>query len=219
MHGVMGNRHIDILAAFMSEYGALERNLKGKEILDVGCWTGGASLLLTAMGANVVAVEEVRKYADCLEYLKYAFGLDTLQIQKQSLYSLDSKEFFDRFDIVLYSGVLYHVTDPVLSLRILFNCLKDGGTCLVETQAITGDGSYCEYEGAYNILSRPKGDNLRQGWNWFVPTVKALSRMMKDVGFDVRKAALHEGDRALAIGVRAHHVDMLRAGLSRSHIR
>ena len=33
-------------------------------------------------------------------------------------------------------GVIYHVTDPVLSLRILFNALKDGGRIFVETMGV-----------------------------------------------------------------------------------
>lgn len=219
MRGLMGNRHINILAAFMSEYGTPGRNLAGKTVLDIGCWTGGTSLLLAAMGARVFAIEEVRKYADCLNYLKDAFGLNNLQVENRSLYSLDSNEFADRFDMVLYFGVLYHVTDPVLSLRIVFNCLKNGGICLLETMAVKGKGSYCEYWGAHETLSKPKGKKPRSGWTWFVPSLESLCRMMADVGFDVRKATLHRDGRALALGIRHQHVDMLRAGLSNRYIR
>ncbi len=103
MQGQMGYRHIDILAAFMSLYGKPERDLTGKSVLDIGCWTGGTSLLLAAMGANVYAIEEVKKYSDCVRYLKSAFGIDNLEVENVSLYSLDNSEFYDRFDLVLYS--------------------------------------------------------------------------------------------------------------------
>ena len=219
MHGLMRNRHVDILAAFMTEYGVPERDLRGKKVLDVGCWTGGTSLLLAAMGAEVLAVEEVRKYADCVKYLKHVFALDSLQVEARSLYGLDRKDLWDRFDIVLYSGVLYHVTDPVLSLRTVFNCLKDNGICLLETMACVGKGSYCQYLGARETLSRPRTGQPRSGWNWLVPSMEALHRMMADVGFSVRKATLHGNGRALALGVRTWHVDMLRAGLSNQFIR
>jgi 2-polyprenyl-3-methyl-5-hydroxy-6-metoxy-1,4-benzoquinol methylase len=219
MPGRMGNRHIDILATFMSIYGTPGSDLRGKTILDIGCWTGGTSLLLAAMGAEVFAIEEVRKYADSINYLRDAFGIDNLKVEKRSLYSLDNQEFYDRFDMVIYFGVLYHVSDPVLSLRIVFNCLKDGGTCLLETMAVKGKGSYCEYQGAHETLSKPKVGEPRSGWNWIVPSLEALCRMMTDVGFDVWKAALHKGNRALAFGVRNHHVDMLRAGLSNRYVR
>lgn len=218
MPGWMENRHIDILATFMNEYGICGDDFNGRAILDIGCWTGGTSLLLAAARAEVFAIEEVRKYADCVNYLKNAFELDNLQIENKTLYSLDDKEFLDRFDIILYFGVLYHVTDPVLSLRIVFNCLKDGGICLLETMALNRKGSYCEYQGARETLDRPKNKKPRMGWNWFVPSLEALSRMMEDVGFDIWKATLHEGNRALALGMRNQHVDMLRAGLAKPHI-
>jgi 2-polyprenyl-3-methyl-5-hydroxy-6-metoxy-1,4-benzoquinol methylase len=222
--GAMRDRHIEVLAAFMKEYGLPERGLSGRRVLDVGCWTGGMSFLLTAMGAEVLAVEEVRKYADCVNYMKNAFGLDNLTVENLSLYSLADEKFFDRFDMVIYSGVLNHVTDPVLSLRIIFNTLKDGGICLLETMAAAGKGSFCDYYGASHTLRIPKEGEPRSGWNWFVPSLEAVTRMMTDVGFDVRRATLHEAARAgayrvLAQGVRKEHVNMLRAGLARPRIR
>ncbi len=221
MPGLMGNRHIDILATFMSVYNAPQRDLRGKRVLDIGCWTGGTSLLLAAMGAEVFAIEEVRKYADCANYLKKAFEIENLHVENRSLYSLDSREFFDRFDMVMYFGVLYHVSDPILSLRIILNSLRDGGLCFLETRATPGKGRYCEYGIRKDRESRigSKPSTLLGGWAWFVPSLEALSGMMIDVGFQVRKATFHMDNRALALGMRDRHVDMLRAGLSKPHIR
>jgi 2-polyprenyl-3-methyl-5-hydroxy-6-metoxy-1,4-benzoquinol methylase len=192
----MGNRYLTLLAAFIDEFRVLPLSLNGARVLDIGCWTGGMSLLLAAMGAEVFAIEEVRKYADVVNYMKNAFGLDNLTVENRSLYSLDDEKFYDRFDIALYSGVLYHVTDPVLSLRIIFNALKDGGACLLETMAVAGKGSFCDYYGAYDTLRRPADGKPRFGWSWFIPSLEAVSRMMTDVGFEVRHATLHEAARA-----------------------
>jgi 2-polyprenyl-3-methyl-5-hydroxy-6-metoxy-1,4-benzoquinol methylase len=219
--GLMGDRHIDILATFMSLYGRLPENLADKVVLDVGCWTGGMSLLLAGMGAQVVAIEEVRKYAECVHYLKRAFGLENLEVHSRSLYSLDGPRFDNRFDIVVYSGVLYHVSDPVLSLRTVFNCLKDGGVCLLETAALDSPESTCLYGGrrasATRDASRPV--TLLGGWDWFVPSLPAIQNMLTDVGFEICGSVLHEGGRATAVARRVAHVDMLRAGLSRPDTR
>lgn len=221
MPGQMKNRHIDILATFMSVYDTPDIDLRGKTVLDIGCWTGGTSLLSAAMGAEVFAIGEVRKYVDVVNYLKDAFGLDNLQVERLSPYSLDDQEFFDRFDLVLYFGVLYHVSDPILSLRIVFNCLRDGCLLLLETGAAKLTGKYCRYgdrkDRESRIMSKPS--TLLGGWAWFVPSLAALAGMMTDVGFHVRKTTLHSGNRALALGVRNQHVDMLRAGLSNPRIR
>ncbi len=219
MKGTMSERHINILAAFAEEYGVKPKDFAGKRVLDIGCWTGGTTMLLAALGAEVHAVEEVKKYADCVEYMARAFGLINLTVERRSLYALDDPSFFDRYDYVLYSGVLYHVTDPTLSLRIAFNCLKDGGACLLETFSAPGEGSYCEYEGAYETYNRETGGKLRWGWNWYITSLECTRRMMMDVGFTVKKATLHEGNRLLALGIRERHVDMLRAGLAKPNIR
>lgn len=142
-------------------------------------------------------------------------------IPQLSPFSSYLREFFDRFDMVLYFGVPYHVSDPVLSLRILFNSLKGGGLCFIKTMAIAERGRYCEYgkrrDRKGRIASKPS--TLLGGWAWFVPSLEALTGMMMDVGFHVRKVSFHEDNRALALGERSRHVDMLRAGLSKPHIR
>src|SRR5207245_11440784 len=83
MAGLMQDRHIHVLAAFMTLFGIPGRDLTGKSVLDVGCWTGGTSLLLAAMGARVVAIEEVAKYAECTGYLRDAFGVAKLEVPKR----------------------------------------------------------------------------------------------------------------------------------------
>ena len=204
--GRMGCRHIRHLAEFIDTFGAIPRSLEGLRALDIGCWTGGASLLLCAMGAEVVAVDEVKKYTDCLAYLKHAFALDNLEVRHGSLYELTAPELQDRFDLVLFAGVLYHVTDPIVALRITFNCLRDGGRCLLETT-----GFDCR---------RPLISYQRRRWNWFDLSPPALSRMMADVGYrQVRVGRVTHDDRLYAVARRESHVDMRRDGLSVSGLR
>ena len=49
------------------------------------------------------------------------------------------KSYFDR---ILCMGLLYHVTDPVQTLRDLHASLKKGGSIIVDTHGIEGCGSY-----------------------------------------------------------------------------
>jgi len=203
--GKMGDRHINILATFIDQFHALPKDLTGLKVLDIGCWTGGTSLLLCAMGAHVTAIDEVKKYIESLYYLKYAFDIENLEPRHFSLYECIIPEFQDQFDIVLFSGVLYHVTDPIVALRITFNCLKDGGICLLETRAIDSGKSILSYE--------------RDRWNWYIPSPSALHQMMVDVGFSDVKVSNVIGSRAFAVGKRDIHKDMRRDGLSVRTIR
>lgn len=221
--GRMGKRHLWLLSTFMDELRALPRRLEGKRVLDIGCWTGGTSLLLAAMGAEVLAIEEVKKYVDALTYLKDAFAIPNLEVRRLSLYECDAPELQDRFDYVLFAGVLYHVTDPVVALRLTFNCLKDGGTLLLETMAShlpdTGNG-ILEYWGPTGLTTPGTTEKLnRGGWNWFVPTRLAIAQMLADVGFtDVRTTPV-ANQRSFAVATRTKRVDMLRAGLARPSLR
>jgi 2-polyprenyl-3-methyl-5-hydroxy-6-metoxy-1,4-benzoquinol methylase len=217
--GQMGPRHVSLLATFIDELAVLPRELDGRRVLDVGCWTGGTSLLLSAMGAHVVAIDEVKKYIDCVQYMKEAFDIRNLEPRNLSLYECVGPEFDDRFDFVLFAGVLYHVTDPVLALRISFNSLVDGGHCLVETATQGGPRSLLLYEGPSRTVGGRTEDLSRAGWNWLVPSRQALRRMMEDVGFSEVVVRRAPGGRAVAVGYRDHHVDMLRAGLSRRSVR
>ena len=219
LDGRMSFRHITILAEFMQHYG-LPTDLRGKKVLDIGVWTGGTSLILAALGAEVVALEEVVKYADTVNYMADAFGIEKLTCYPMSVYDFDEH---DQFDYILYSGVIYHVTDPVLSLRILFNALKDGGQIFVETFGYLSDSKYPLAIVESPGMTRQKGKDgelKRSGWNYYIPNELGLKLWMETVGLEnIHVGAIDGKSRIKGVGTRIQHVDMLRAGLARPNIR
>lgn len=218
LEGRMGDRHLDLLARFMDGFG-LERDLTGKRVLDIGCWTGGTSLLMAALGAHVVAIEEVRKYAETVNLLAGEFGLaERLICVPESLYEFLPKHA-DDFDIVLYAGVIYHVTDPLLSLRHVFGALADGGRCFVETHGIDHPESQCVYEGP-RFFHSGAGELSRGGWNYFIPSARCLEHWCLDAGFaEARIAPLDADNRLHGVARRERFRDFLRAGLSVRTVR
>lgn len=205
LEGKAGDRHITVISKFM-ELG-LPRNLEGQRVLDVGAWTGGTSLMLAAMGADVQAVEEVNKYASVIEFLARSFHLRLWALMPMSIYDIHSGD--GTYDYVLLAGVLYHLTDPVLALRILFNCLQDGGRIFVESAVAPA-----EYGGAHILAYHGPSKGT---WNWFVPSSKAVEQMLIDVGFE-EVEFFGEGNRAYFTATRKHYKDLLRAGLSRRDV-
>jgi hypothetical protein len=111
-------------------------------------------------------------------------------VVQTSLYA-DSREWAGKFDFAYCSGVVYHVTDPLLLLRILFAYLKPGGDVFIETKAATGEGSICSYSGT-----------LEKGWNWYAPNETALGRWLVDAGFDAQTVRVFRrgNGRLLACG-------------------
>jgi len=217
MSGLMRDRHIRIVADFIDRTGAIGLDLSGLRILDVGCWTGGMSLLLAAMGAKVTAVEEVVKYADTTTFLASSFNAK-LKVVGSSLYDLDRFQGLHHYDVVIISGVLYHVSDPILALRIMFNCTKDGGVCLIETEVDPSDKPIARYAGPSRAGGNVEG-RTRQGWNWWVPSVSAFHQMLTDVGFGALASFRGPAARSLFVAKKGEQVDMLRAGLSNPGVR
>lgn len=221
--GRMGNRHINVFANFLSYFPITIESFEDKQVFDIGCWTGGTTLLLDSLGANVFAIEEVKKYSRMVEFLIKSFGLEeSSTVRPLSLYSCNSDEFKNRFDIVSFPGVIYHLSDPVLALRILYNSLRTDGIVLIESAGINVDDSLCRFEGPLFRLDRSriigggKKENLnRGGWNWFLPSPSALSRMMKEAGFDhIQTNWDYRRGRLYGYGKKSTQIGICKAGLS-----
>jgi len=213
MEGRMGNRHINLMNKFCELFDVDLDYFKDKKALDIGCWTGGTSLLLNALGAEVTAIEEVKKYADTVKFMKDSFGLDSLNVESKSLYDI-GPEHHEKYDIVYFPGVLYHVSDPLLALRILYNCLKVGGIILVETAYIRKDGPYCDFLGGTWKREAAKED--LGGWVWFRPSPSCLNRWLLEAGFG--KIRVKEGIRLQAYAKKTRRNPITRAGLARPNI-
>lgn len=176
--GAMGKRHVEIASEAISR-GMLPVNLRGKTILDIGCWSGGDLLLLSGLGGEVTAIEEHSRSGDSARRLCELVGCQAA-ISAMSLYQ-EKSEWRQKFDIIYCSGVIYHVTDPILFLRICFAYLKVGGQLILETKSYDANDSSCSYSGS-----------LEKGWNWFAPTQEALGRWLVDVGFHIEDVMLYQ---------------------------
>ncbi len=82
-----------------------------------------------------------------------------------------------RFDVVLYLGVLYHMTDPLRSLERVRAVTS--GVAVIETEAVHLHG---HDEAA--LLQFHAGDGLRGDFgNWYVPTIAGLVDLCRAAGF------------------------------------
>ncbi|MEZ0370547.1 MAG: methyltransferase domain-containing protein, partial [Candidatus Sericytochromatia bacterium] len=162
---------------------------KGCKVLDVGCWTGGDALILAGLGANVLALEEHPVSARAAAELCARVGA-AVEVRQTSLYH-DRQDWKQSFDFIYCAGVVYHVTDPLLLLRILFAYLKPGGSVLIETKSAQGEGSICTYSGL-----------AERGWNFYAPNEPALARWLLDTGYEQIRLIRRGNGRLLAAGVK-----------------
>lgn len=204
--GAMTTRHLEITSRAI-RLGYLPADLSGKRVLNIGCWTGGDSLVLAGLGAYVVSLEEHKIAAAAGARLMELLGAPG-EFQSRSIFD-DDEGLRQSFDYVYCSGVIYHVTDPMLLLRICFCYLKPGGGCFIETKSTveSGDDALCSYSGI-----------LERGWNWYGPNQKALGRWFVDSGYDMETVKVHRrgNDRLLAYGAKGSALRLPEnAGFSR----
>lgn len=162
----------------------LEDDLTGKRVLDIGARDGYFSLHLLKRGANVVAVDYMSPDDMGFSTTMRLNGVHCEFIQA-NLYDLP-KVLTERFDIVLYLGVLYHLPDPYLSMEIVHNLTKSGGRCLVESTNL--NAGYITSDGATEIppalQSIPLAAFVRRNTTSFWDLNESCIRaIIKDVGF------------------------------------
>lgn len=221
LEGRMEDRHIRLLANFVTLFPVSLEDFKNKYVFDIGCWTGGTTLLLATLANKVFAIEEVKKYAETAAFLSNCFGMnDRIAVKPLSIYECNKEDFYDQFDIVYFPGVIYHLSDPLLALRILFNSLKEGGFILIESAGINTEEPFCRFDGSLIWHYGTRERMNRGGWNWFMPSPSALYRMMREAGFDEIQTQWHnETNRVYAFGRKLSQVGICRAGLSVPDIR
>jgi 2-polyprenyl-3-methyl-5-hydroxy-6-metoxy-1,4-benzoquinol methylase len=216
VRGRMGDRHLSLWAQFKVGFELCDEYFEGKKALDIGCWTGGTTLSLAMLGASSIdAVEEVAKYRNASALLCNQIYSLNVGFQNDNLYSLRSVQ---EFDLVYFPGVIYHLSDPVLALRRLYNALAIGGEILVETMAITSDDPVARFDGN-RIFHNADGESLenlnRGGWNWFVPSQSCLCLWMQEAGFkDIASFMSPIDGRLYARGFKPDHQPICQAGLS-----
>jgi tRNA (mo5U34)-methyltransferase len=105
--------------AFPSLLQACGGSLKGQRVLDVGCNCGGFSVKAAEYGAEyVLGIDVVDRYLEQANFIKHALELDQVEFKKLALEDLNESGA-DKYDITFCFGVLYHLENPILSMKNL----------------------------------------------------------------------------------------------------
>ena len=185
--GSMSTRHIEITSESLS-LGFLPTSLSNKKVLNIGPWTGGELLVLSGLGAlEIISLEEHTTAANATRTLMEELGILST-VLNLSLFK-EKTEWRQYFDYIYCSGVLYHVTDPLLFLRIIFCYLKPEGEILIETKSIPGNNALCGYSGVQE-----------KGWNWYAPDELTLGRWFVDAGFKPRDITIYRRSNGRLLG-------------------
>jgi len=114
----------------------LRRPLRGQRLLDLGCLEGGISLALARQGAHCTGVDVRPSHL-----AKAKFAAKTLGLQRRCRWieaDVTDEDLWGRlglFDLVICSGLLYHLDAPNLLplLRNLRSACRERGMALIDT--------------------------------------------------------------------------------------
>ena len=147
--------------------------------LDVGTQEAVIPVIMRQLGASeVVAYDRLnlserikavkRSYNVDFDYL-YGFQLSELPLKLQSLSKFKNKN--KKFDFVNFSGVLYHMINPLGLLGLVRGLCRVGGLLLIETVVIQSQEPVMHF----NI----KGEVYGASSNYFIPTTNLLDYFLR----------------------------------------
>jgi tRNA (mo5U34)-methyltransferase len=173
---------------------AIPQDLSGRSVLDIGCNGGFYAIEMKRRGAaRVVGVDSDDDY---LAQARFAAEVTGQDIEFRNLSVYDVGALGERFDIVLFMGVLYHLRHPLLALDLIhehvardllvFQSMQRGSA---EVEAVAEDQPFWEtahfdrpgYPKLHFVEERYAGDPT----NWWVPNRACAEAMLRSAGFRI----------------------------------
>lgn len=170
--------------------------LAGKSVLDIGCNAGFYSFEMKRRGASrVLGIDHDERYLAQARFAAEVLGFDDVEFRLGEVWDVGS--LGERFDMVIFMGVLYHLRHPLLALDLirehvagdlmLYQSLTAGSTAEPDVQP-----DYEFFEGVQALA--------QDGWplmhfverrlahdptNWWVPNKACNAAMVRSAGFDI----------------------------------
>lgn len=171
-------------------------DLTGKSVLDIGCNAGFYSFEMKRRGAaRVLGIDHDERY---LEQARFAASvLDVGEVEFRQGEVWDVGALGERFDLVIFMGVLYHLRHPLLALDLirehvagdllLFQSLQGGAGGLFQPEP---DYDFFDGKGEFDRPEWPRLHFIEQRYagdptNWWVPNEAASAGMLRSAGFDI----------------------------------
>lgn len=136
----------------------LPSDLTGWRVLDIGCNAGFYSIELARRGGTVVGIDVDPHYLRQAQWAVEQFGVgDRVELRRMQVYDLAHES--ERFDLVLFMGVFYHLRYPLLGLDIVSEKVDR----LLVFQSLLMPGTEAE-ETPYDLDIHERQALLKEGW-------------------------------------------------------
>jgi len=173
---------------------AIPQDLTGKTVLDVGCNGGFYSIEMKLRGAaRVLGIDHDDQYLDQARFAARVLGLD---IAFESLSVYEVPQLGERFDVVLFMGVFYHLRYPLLALDILRQ--HAANDWFIFQSMLRGSRTVPRIEQDYPFWERnlfelpgfPKMHFIENSYsedptNWWIPNRACAEAVLRSAGFKI----------------------------------
>lgn len=179
----------------------LPADLSGKTVLDIGCNAGFYAVEMKKRGADrVLGIDSDERYLAQARLASDALGFTGVEFRNLSVYDVGA--LGERFDLVIFMGVLYHLRHPLLALDLirehvardlmLFQTMQQGSTETIDVPEdhpfyLPGTVTPPPY---FDDPSYPKMHFIERrfadDWtNWWAPNRACSEAMLRAAGFVV----------------------------------
>jgi tRNA (mo5U34)-methyltransferase len=188
---------------------ALPADLRGRSVLDIGCNAGFFSLEMKRRGAErVVAIDTDPHYLEQAAFASEVLDL-ALDLRRMSVYEI--AQLGERFDIVFFTGVFYHLRYPLLALDLIrqhvvadtlvFQSMQRGSA---EVASVEDDYAFAE-RAIFDQPDFPRMHFVEHKYsedptNWWIPNRACVEALLRSSGFAVRS---HPEEEVYVCGLAA----------------
>lgn len=184
--GLLSDDYLRIAGGF-DDWGWWPARLDGLRVADVGCFTGGLSLLMAHRGAETVyAVDEIPEHLAQCALVARVFQTHAVKPVLQSAYRLRENISPGTLDLILLSGVLYHMSDMLVGLYAMRELLKPDGVLLIQSSGVD------DFTHSYANFGRFCAGR------WWQPTGLCLEDMCEFMGFESVEVRFYDPNNCLA---------------------
>ena len=181
-------------AKFRSFEHALPQDLAGMTVLDVGCNGGFYSIEMKRRGAaRVLGIDHDEQYLDQARYAAEVLGFD-ISFERMSVYEVG--KLGERFDLVIFMGVFYHLRHPLLALDLLrqhvakdwfvFQSMLRGSRTVprIENDFPFWETAIFDHPG-FPKMHFVENEYSQDPTNWWIPNRACAEAVLRSAGFKI----------------------------------